>query len=202
MDRTSALGVIHSARRISVGLVRDPAPPREQAFAALYEAEFDRVYGFVHFRTGDETTAEDIAAEVFARAWSKLRDPGNRNAAAAWLFTTARRLVIDHYRRAPIQPLGLVDEPTALPNRSPERAAVSNERLAVLRRCLTDLSDRERDVIGLRFVAQLRNREIAALVRTSEGNVAKILHRALRGLRDRLTAEGYTASDGLEGVSE
>jgi RNA polymerase sigma factor (sigma-70 family) len=79
---------------------------------------------------------------------------------------------------------------------------VARERLALLRRCLTDLSERERDVIGLRFIAQLRHREIASLVRTSEGNVAKILHRTLRTLRDRLAAEGYTASDGREGVTE
>ena len=75
-------------------------------------------------------------------------------------------------------------------------------RLAILARCLTDLSDRERDVIGLRFIARLHNREIAPLVSTSDGNVAKILHRALRKLRDRLIAEGYTTSDGPEGVSE
>jgi DNA-directed RNA polymerase specialized sigma24 family protein len=47
---------------------------------------------------------------------------------------------------------------------SPEGAALSSERLATLARCLTDLSDREREVIGLRFVARLRNRDIGALV--------------------------------------
>jgi RNA polymerase sigma-70 factor (ECF subfamily) len=194
--------MIQSARRISLRFAREPAPPREETFAALYEAQFDRVFGFVHFRTGDATTAEDIAAEVFTRGWSKLRDPGETDAASAWLFTTARRLVIDHYRRAAVQALGSVDESVHPSSRSPEAAAVSNERLATLGRCLTDLSDRERDVIGLRFVAQLRNREIATLVRTSEGNVAKILHRALRKLRDRMATEGYTASDGLEGVTQ
>jgi len=177
-------------------------PSREESFAALYEAEFSRVYGFVNFRTGNETIAEDIAAEVFARAWARLRDPGERDAAAAWLFTTARRLVIDHYRRAPLRALASVDESAYPSSRSPEIAAVSNERLAILGRCLTDLADRDRDVIGLRFVARLRNREIASLVHTSEGNVAKILHRALRKLRDRLATEGYTAIDRLEGVTE
>jgi RNA polymerase sigma-70 factor, ECF subfamily len=195
------VGVIQSARGISTRLARSPAPLRGETFAALYEAQFNRVYGFVHFRTGDEAVAEDIAAEVFARAWSRLRDPGEPDAAAAWLFTTARRLVVDHYRRVPMQALGSVDESAHPSGRSPEASAVSNERLAILGRCLTDLSDRERDVIGLRFIARLRNRAIASLVHTSEGNVAKILHRALRKLRDRLATEGYTASDGLEGVT-
>jgi len=194
--------MIRSARRISLGFVRNGAPAREATFAALYDAQFDRVYGFAHFRTGDPTVAEDIAAEVFARAWSKLEHPEDQNAAAAWLFTTARRLVVDHYRRVPTRVLGSIDESAHPWTRSPEIAAVSNERLAILARCLTDLSDRERDVIGLRFIARLHNREIAPLVSTSDGNVAKILHRALRKLRDRLIAEGYTTSDGPEGVSE
>jgi RNA polymerase sigma-70 factor (ECF subfamily) len=160
------------------------------------------VYAFAHFRTGDKAIAEDIAAEVFTRAWSKLSYPDDANGAAAWLFTTTRRLVVDHYRRARLQPLGLVDESAHPSNPSPKSAAVANERLAILRGCLTDLSDREREVIGLRFVARPRNRQIGSLVGTSEGNVAKILHRTLRKLRDRLAAEGYTASDDLEGVSE
>lgn len=194
--------MIHSVRQMSVRLARQPASPRNETFAALYEAHFDRVYAFVRFRTGDAATAEDIAAEVFTRAWSKLPDPDDRNAAVAWLFTTARRLIVDHYRRGRYQNLASVDESAHPSSHSPEAAAFSRERLALLTRCLTDLSDRERDVIGLRFVARLRHREIGSLVRTSEGNVAKILHRALGKLRDRLAAEGYTASDGLEGVTE
>jgi RNA polymerase sigma factor (sigma-70 family) len=194
--------MIQSVRQMSARLARQPASPRNETFAALYEAQFDRVYAFVRFRTGDGPIAEDIAAEVFTRAWSKLPDPGDRNAATAWLFTTARRLIVDHYRRGWHQTLAAVEESAHPSSPSPEAAAFSSERLALLTRCLTDLSDRERDVIGLRFVAQLRHREIGALVRTSEGNVAKILHRALGKLRDRLAAEGYTASDGLEGVTE
>jgi RNA polymerase sigma-70 factor (ECF subfamily) len=195
------VSVIESARRISARFARRSAPPREAAFGALFQAQFDRVYAFVLFRTADRPTAQDIAAEVFARGWSKLRDPSDLDAAAAWLFTTARRLVIDHYRRTP-QPISLeVISDSAHPSGfAPETAAVASERLATLGRCLTELSEREREVIGLRFIARLRHRQIASLVGTSEGNVAKILHRALQELRDRLATEGYTASDGLEGV--
>src|SRR5206468_5516268 len=106
-----------------------------------------------------------------------------------------------HYRRTtpPISLEAVADSahPSGL---VPETAAVASERLAALGRSMTDLSEREREVIGLRFIARLRHRQIASLVGTSEGNVAKILHRALQKLRDRLATEGYTASDGLEGV--
>jgi len=192
--------MIHLAREVSVRS-RGRSPLAEAPFAALYEAQFDRVYAFAYFRTGDAATAEDIAAEVFTRAWSHLRDPSDMNAAVAWLFTTTRRLLVDHYRRRRTDDLASLEESAHPSGRSPELAAVTSERLATLTRCLTDLSDRERDVIGLRFVARLRNRDIGSLVQTSEGNVAKILHRALKKLRERLAAEGYT-SDDLEGVTE
>jgi RNA polymerase sigma-70 factor (ECF subfamily) len=192
--------MIHSARE-AFGAIPTLFPARGSAFAALYEVQFDRVYAFAYFRTGDAATAEDIAAEVFTRALSKLRDPSDANAAAAWLFTTARRLVVDHYRRPRTHDLASIEASAHPLGRSPEVAVVTSERLATLTRCLTDLSDRERDVIGLRFVARLHNREIGSLVGTSEGNVAKILHRALKKLQDRLAAEGYTKDD-LEGVTE
>lgn len=178
-----------------------PALRREAAFHALFDAQFDRLYAFVRFRTANEPIAEDIAAEVFARAWSKLRDPSDLDASAAWLFTTARRLVIDHYRRTSPMPLDAVAQSAHPSSPPPETAALANERRATLSRFLSDLSERERDVLGLRFIARLRHRQIASLVRTSEGNVAKILHRALQKLRDRLAAEGYAASDGLEGMT-
>jgi RNA polymerase sigma-70 factor (ECF subfamily) len=190
--------MIDSTRRYSWRLGRDPVARREETFAALYEAQFDRVYAFARFRTADAAVAEDIAAEVFARAWSKLRDPAEADAATAWLFTTARRLVVDHYRRPSTEAVGSMAESAHPSSSSPEDEALSSERLAVLARSMAGLTDREREIIGLRFVARLRNREVGSLVRTSEGNVAKILHRALGKLRERLTAEGYTASNGLE----
>jgi RNA polymerase sigma-70 factor (ECF subfamily) len=189
--------MIETVRRFSLRLGHGPVARRDETFGALFEAQFDRVYAFARFRTADDA-AEDIAAEVFARAWSKLRDPADVGAATAWLFTTARRLVVDHYRRPSTEVVGSIAESHHPWSSSPEDAALSSERLAILARCMTSLTDREREIIGLRFVARLRNREIGSLVRTSEGNVAKILHRALRKLRDRLTAEGYTASDGPE----
>lgn len=173
------------------------APDRADAFAELYASQFDRLYAFVRFRTGDATSAEDIAAEVFARAWTKVKDPTDRDAAVAWLFVTARRLVIDRYRRRrPIIPIGVPGraEPSAPP---PEDAVIAAERRALLDRSIAGLSERERDVIGLRFVARRRNPEIAAIVGTSAGNVAKILHRALRKVRVELVAQGFgVAKDG------
>ena len=177
--------------------IRIPATIRDEAeadarkaFADLYRTHGSRVHAFVRYRVGDGAVAEDLTAEVFARAWAKRGQLRSPEAALAWLFATARNLVIDHRRRRPaLLPLGALP-PAAHPlAASPESGALVADQLAEVGRLLAGLGDREREAIGLRFVAGLRNGEIALVLDTSEGNVAKILHRALRKLRERLPKE-------------
>jgi len=166
------------------------AVARDEAFAVLYERQFGRVYAYLRYRLGDELLAEDMSAEVFARAWGKLRNLDDPDRATAWLFATARNLLADHYRGRP----GCLSL-SALPagrhpaTDSPEAQLLTEESLSFVSHCLTGLSEREREIVGLRFVAGLRNREIALAFGLSEGNVAKIIHRALAKVRARLREE-------------
>lgn len=178
------------ARRLLPGMrARDET--RMQAFADLYEQQFDRIYAFLRYRLDDAQLAEDLAAEVFSRAWTKLPDPRILDSAIAWLFTTARRLVADHYRsRRPGLTLQQALPTSRATAELPETRLLADEHLAGVARCLAGLSEREREIMGLRFVAELRNRQIAHVLGMSEGNVAKIIHRALARVRDRLQKEG------------
>lgn len=162
---------------------------RAEALADLYDQQFGRVYAFLCYRLDDGQLAEDLAAEVFARAWASLRDL-RQDSAIAWLFTTARRLVADHYRsRRPTLPL---DQAPPLPAADlPEARLLAGERLALAVQSLATLGEREREIVGLRFVGGLRNRQIARVLGISEGNVAKIIHRALARVREHLHGEGY-----------
>lgn len=166
---------------------------RARAFADLYRQQFARVYAFLRYRLDDTQLAEDLAAEVFGRAWTSLRDPRQVDSAIAWLFTTARRLVADHYRRRkdslPVE-RALSTGPAVA---SPEAGLLASERLTLALRCLASLGEREREIIGLRFVSGLRNWQIAQVLGLREGNVAKIIHRALARVRERLQEEGYDA---------
>ena len=187
-----------SLRRSEVGAINRDADATAAAFAELYRQHWQRVYGFLRYRSHDQTLAEDLTAEVFARAWASWTtrgQPPTDEAAQAWLFITARNLATDHFRRRrSIYPLDAV--PAALHPRSdsPECDVLASDTQARIERCLTDLGEREREIVGLRLIAGLRNSAIAEITRTSEGNVAKIVHRALRKVRLCLTEEGM--SDG------
>lgn len=157
-----------------------------QSYAELYRQYLPRVLNYVRLRVDGEDLAQDLTAAVFERAISRqhtLRQPG---AFGAWLFRIARTTVAGYYRqRRPAVSLELAgDQPAAEP--SPPDVVMRLEELARLREALLDLSEREQEMIRLKFGGGLGNQEIAKVMRLRSGHVAVILYRALRKLRAQL----------------
>jgi RNA polymerase sigma-70 factor (ECF subfamily) len=170
---------------------------RAAAFTELYESTARRLFAFLRFRLGDAELAEELTAETFARAWDRLKDWRDADSAKAWLFRTARNLSHDQYRRHDRAVwLEALVESIESDSRSLEDLAIRRELFQALARSLHVLGDRDRAVIELRYVAGLRNQEIARAIGTSDGNVAKIVHRSLRKLRVELSGSGMPIQEG------
>jgi RNA polymerase sigma factor (sigma-70 family) len=157
-------------------------------FLETYEEHVSDVYGFFVYRVGSPGDAEDLTQQTFEqalRAWERF-DP-DRAGARTWLMTIARNLLIDHYRRDrtgehnPVEDadakgrLGVVDPPEARLGVEPELGAA-----------LARLSERERELIALRFGGELTGPEISELTGLTLANVQQILSRSLRRLRAEL----------------
>jgi len=160
---------------------------REQTdFARVYHDHVWRVYGFLAYRLRDRDAAEDLTQGTFERAlraWSRF-DP-RKASEITWLLTIARNLLIDYHRRdrsALIEPIGERASPT-VPGPE-ERLTTSAEMLSAL----AQLGDREREILALRFGADLNGPEIAAMLDLSLANVQQIQSRSLRRLRGLLEA--------------
>jgi RNA polymerase sigma-70 factor (ECF subfamily) len=165
---------------------RKPHRP-EPNFARVYEEHVWRVYGFLAYRSRDRDTAEDLTQATFERAlraWSRF-DPG-RASESTWLLTIARNLLIDHHRRHGSRRTEEMEEHFMPTVPGPEERYAASPELAV---ALEGLTDRDREVIALRFGGDLTGREIAALTDLSLANVQQILSRSLRKLRDLLATE-------------
>jgi RNA polymerase sigma factor (sigma-70 family) len=162
----------------------------ETDFIPFYSEFLPQVYRYVRYRVADAATAEDLTALIFEkalRAWGKRRKP---NSVTAWIFRIARNTVASHYRRRARRlevPLDSVEGQTAADG-GPEERVLRAERWERIRDGIRALSPRERDIIALKFGSELTNRAIAPIVGTSEGNVAVILHRAMRKLHAYLEA--------------
>jgi len=161
---------------------RAPGAPEALDWPLIYRAELPRVLNFFRYRVGDPELAEDLTASTFERAWAgreRYRDQGKFS---AWLMTIARNVATDHFRsRRPHLPLDAAADREAGP--TPLAIAVAKEDAARLRDLLSQLPDRQRELVALKYGAERTNREIARLTGLSESNVGTTLHRILQQLR-------------------
>ena len=163
----------------------------EPAFDDLYRQYYARVYAYLRFRVGSIEVAEDLVSQVFERALTHLADLQSAAAVGAWLFRIARNCATDYFRRLrPASSLDTLIDFSHPRECSPEEMIVAEEERARLLILLKRLPEREREVIGLKFVACLQNREIARVLNMPEGTVGSLLHRTLARLRDALHDEG------------
>ena len=164
-------------------------------FAEQYGEYLPRVLNYVRLRVDSEDLAQELTAQTFERALSRLHTLRDWGAFGGWLFRIARSIVAGHYRRRrPMVSLDDVGEQAVVETGAepgPEAQVVASQEVQALKGALRLLSEREQEIIRLRFVAGLTNRAIAKLVGLREGNVAVILFRALRKLRKTLGAAGY-----------
>jgi RNA polymerase sigma factor (sigma-70 family) len=164
---------------------RRPVGTTAGSFERLYENHVWTVYGFIGYRTAQREEAEDLTQLTFERAlkaWHRF-DPA-RASESTWLLSIARNLVIDHYRRTKPESVS----PEQLPEVEDE-AADAQPNLGLdpaLESALTRLSDRDREVIALRYGGDLTGAEIASVLGISLANVQQIISRSLRRLRDEL----------------
>jgi RNA polymerase sigma-70 factor (ECF subfamily) len=143
-----------------------------------------RVYAYVAYRIGEGPDAEDVTSETFARAlrYRSSFDP-KQGEPIAWLLGIARRCIADA-RAVGRGELELFDQ-VAAPG---ELEAESIERLD-LRRAVLSLDPRARELVALRYGADLKARQIAELVGDRTNTVEVALHRALDQLRGQLEPE-------------
>jgi RNA polymerase sigma-70 factor (ECF subfamily) len=157
------------------------------AFALLYQQYLPRVYRYLYLRLGNHHDSEDIASQVFIEVLDGLRRNRYKENGCfpAWMFTIVRRRLVDFRRqRAPIP---LEDGPSSDPNPLDQIQADENvERLSSL---LAKLDEEKREILRLRFAAELSFAEIAALENQSEAAVKMIVYRAIDWLRQHWEAE-------------
>lgn len=161
----------------------------EVAWDALYREQMPRIYNFFRYRVGTGAVAEDLTSITFEKAWrNRHRYRKELAGFATWLFAIARNVVRDHYRAERRHlPLEAASEVS-----SGARTEDQAERLSdaqQLSKLLETLSDRDRELISLKYGAECTNREIARVTGLTESNVGTILHRAIARLHERWPKE-------------
>jgi RNA polymerase sigma-70 factor, ECF subfamily len=159
---------------------------------ALYVDQVPRVYNFFRYRIGNSVEAEDLTSTTFEKAW-RARHRYRRDLAAfsTWLMTIARNVATDHLRTAK-RHAGLEAGMNVGGGSIPEDEISRDSDLARLLVLVEGLPDRDKELLALKFGANLTNRAIAQLTALSESNVGTILHRLTGQLRARWNSGEHT----------
>lgn len=159
---------------------------RDEDFERLYEEHAQALYGFLAYRTGNPVLAEDLLADTFEKVLRARRrfDP-RRGSEKTWLYSIALNTLRDQLRRR-----AAADRATEqLATGAAVEADDAEESLGLrdeLTQALSKLSEEEREVVALRYGADLTVPEIAKLKGEKLTTVEGRLYRALRKLRERL----------------
>jgi RNA polymerase sigma-70 factor (ECF subfamily) len=140
--------------------------------------------------TGPET-AEEVAQEAMISVWRKceMYDP-KKASASTWIFTIARNLRIDRFRREK-RPEFDPNDPSLVPAAEPmaDDQLALNDRKAVVETALNELPDEQRKVVKLSFVAGLSHQEIADQLSLPLGTVKSRLRLSFEKLRTSLRSQ-------------
>jgi len=155
------------------------------AFGRLYDRFIQRIYRYVYSRVGDAHEAEDITSQTFIAAYESLGRYRERGQFSAWLFRIARSKINDHFRRSRRE-VGLDAAERIVEVDDALGALIQNEELIRLRSLIKKINDDERELIRLRYVADLSFVEMGELLGKREDAVKKSVYRLLERLKGQM----------------
>ncbi|MDQ3758222.1 MAG: sigma-70 family RNA polymerase sigma factor [Actinomycetota bacterium] len=148
--------------------------PGRAEFEDVFEGLFVAAYRVAYRILDNAGEAEDTAAEATARALDGWRKVGAMPSPTSWVVRVATNLAIDIVRRRRFVAVGDAEALT-----EPDEA----ETRIVVREMLRRLPRRQRDVLALRYLADLSEADIAEVLGISPGSVKRHASRAIERLR-------------------
>jgi len=158
------------------------------AFGDLYTIFVEKIYRYVFYHVKSKMAAEDITGEVFLKAWRAIGScRGKESTFSPWLYRIAHNQLIDEIRKRDRQvPLDL--DNVGIISDSESSAEKYSEKQELLK-LIDRLPSNQRQVILLKFIEGMDNREIAKIMNKSEGAIRVTQMRALAVLREELGKE-------------
>ena len=171
----------------------------ESFFVETYNREADAIFRFCLLRTSDREMALDFTQDTFLRFWKSLASGKEIQNHRTFLFTIARNIIIDWYRRKKPFSLDALIESTGESRPSLVLVAMENTEVEVeaefLIRKIAELPEPYSNAVYLRCVEELKPREIARVLNESANVISVRISRGLEQLRKLLHIENATKAN-------
>jgi len=176
-----------SAAAAAIPMPDAPSDTSRDQLSQLFADHHRRVLVAAYRITGSMADAEDVAQTVFMRLGTGEGVPVK--SAGSYLYRAAINGALDLLRRRKVAATEPLDAAASMASAgwgdSPEREASGKELAGLLRQAVSELAPRAAEMFTLRYIEELGNREIAALMGTSQAVVAVTLHQARSKLKKR-----------------
>jgi RNA polymerase sigma-70 factor, ECF subfamily len=167
-------------------LVRRAQGGDVSAFEVLYRDNVPRVFALCCRLAGDPALAEELAQDVFVRAWQRLETFRGESAFSSWLYPLTVNVALSERRSRRRRNAHVLATDDLTPfEKAPERPA-RPEAAVDLERAMATLPPGARAVFVLHDVEGYKHEEIAELTGVATGTSKAQLHRARRLLREVL----------------
>lgn len=164
-----------------LGSLRDSA-----AFGQLYEQTVDSVYRYALVLVRDRDRAEDVAADVYLKAWKNRLSLRDGAAALPWLLSITHNVAISMLRASrEVADVDLIEEREDL-NARTDTALFAEADAASLQSAMRKLTPEQQQVVFLRFFEELPHDVVAARLNRNPNAIRAIQFRALSRLRKLL----------------
>ena len=169
-------------KNILATLIETNSKVEEINWRDVYNQSLPKIFHYFCYKVGDSIIAEDLSAITFEKAWKSRRNFRKDGQVQAWLLGIARNVASDHFRKKSKE-ISLNDmSESDLAFQFDDDIQRKLDFQAILA-ALAQFPNRERELIAMKYGAELTNREIAHMTGLSESNVGTILHRVVVKLR-------------------
>lgn len=154
-----------------------------EAFAQVYDELVKPVYRYIYYRV-EEAVAEDLTEETFLKVWQNLKKyKKGKHPFSSWVFRIAHNLVVDYYRQN--KTTEMIEETVVDHKAESNPHHQTNLKLTQirLRKVIYRLPENYQQVIILKYINELDNKEISTVTGKSEGAIRTIQFRALDKLK-------------------
>lgn len=148
------------------------------------EGQYDKIYRYCYFKLFDKQLAQDITQETFLRFY-KHEMGIKKNQELPYLYTIARNLCIDAFRKKPIESLDAIAEDTSY---DPTQQWINDFTLKTI---IAKLPQDEQDILYLRYASELSIVSISKIIGISRFAIHRKILKALKWLEEELKREGY-----------
>lgn len=172
---------------IKAGVIKQAAQGDRSALTLIYDSYARDIYRYVYSRVGNAADAEDLTTQTFMSVIESLPRYQHRGNFSAWLFQIAHSKTMDLFRKQKRSPIEFPLD-AAVPDEVLD-GVIRGQTHDQLAQLLKNLDEEERELIRLRFVAELSWIEIAALLARKEDAVRKSVSRTLERLYKQIEVQ-------------